>query len=752
MTEPLSTKAGLDVADFVAGVRTINTSMRVLDSDFKKNAAALGDWSKSATGMEERIKFLNNSIDLQRQKLEKTQSAYETQVKLTGENSKAAQEWLIKVNKATESLNKMEYELGQNEEALKEMGDESQKSAKSVDDLGDKSKKTGNLLGTLKGAVLGVIGVIAALAAGVAIAATAIGGLVFSTANASAELVDMSAKTGISTTRLQELAYVGDQVGTSQETITGSLSRLIRSMSGAQTQIADYSAAQAEAAAKGEAFDGQLGDNAAAFERLGVKVTDSSGALRNSETVFAELITALGKVDNETERDALSLSIFGKSAMELNPLIKAGSDELARLAEEAHKVGAVMSEEDVAAFEAFDDTLSSLQAGLKGTLGTLAASFLPGFQSVFNQAGGYLEQFSAIVRGSDGDLGQVAQGLTGLIGQIIGDVTQQAPQMLQAGLGILQSIITAIVDNLPTMIPAAIGMIQTLLEFIILNLPVIIEAGLQILIALVNGISGALPTLIPAIVQAVITIVQTLAENLPMLIDAALQLILALAQGLIIALPVLIAALPQIIGTILQALVDALPLILEAAGQLIGMLSTGLVAAIPVLVVAIGELIAQASTVFMNFLKGIPEMGKSFVRGMADGISSASGWLYDSVTNLINGMISRIKDLLGMNSPSKVGLDIGSNTIKSVGQGGEAEAASMQQKIARVMNGMVNVMTGTVAMETGLAGAGAGSYMGGGGVQIGDIYVDARGAKDPAAVGQAVGDELVRRLRARGAL
>jgi hypothetical protein len=48
-----------------------------------------------------------------------------------------------------------------------------------------------------------------------------VGGLVFSTAEASAELVDLSAKTGISTTRLQELAYVGEQVGWTHSTDVG---------------------------------------------------------------------------------------------------------------------------------------------------------------------------------------------------------------------------------------------------------------------------------------------------------------------------------------------------------------------------------------------------------------------------------------------------------------------------------------------------------------------------------------------------
>jgi hypothetical protein len=730
--EKLSGELGLDTTDFKAGIAAANRELRVLESGFKAGAASLGDWTKSADGLEMRMESLTKQIDIQKLKVAALRENYEKQVQTHGESSKAAQEAEIKFNKEAETLGKMEAELNQSEKSLNELSGAEKQAGKEADRTSNKMEGLKSVIGSIGGVVKGAIGVIAGLAAGVAVVTTAIGGLVFSTASASAELVDMSAKTGISTTRLQELAYVGDQVGTSQETITGSLARMIRTMSGAQTQFADYSAAQANAAAKGEDFDGQLGDNAAAFDRLGVQVTDSSGALRNSETVFAELITALGKIDNETERDALAMSIFGKSAMELNPLIKAGSDELSRLADEAHKVGAVMSEEDVAAFEAFDDTLVSLQAGLKGTVGTLMASFLPGFQSVFGQAGGYLEQFSAIVRGSNGDLGQVAQGLTGLIGQMIGDVTRQAPEMLQAGLGILQSIITAIVDNLPTMIPAAIGMVQTLLEFIIENLPVIISAGLEILIALVNGISSALPTLIPAITQAIVLIVQTLIENLPALIEAALMLIIALAEGLVAAVPVLAPAIPIIVKAIFDALIAISPMLLDAGLKFIETIVKGSLDNLPIL------------------LQSALDIGKAIVDGVWRGIQNSAAMFTANVKGFFAGIVKAVKDALGIHSPSSIGMDIGDNLVGSVGLGGEKAAVGVKRKLASAMtnltqNMQANLVPGAMPFSTASVGAGRS-------ISIGDIYVDARGAKDPAAVGQAVGDELVRRLRARGAL
>jgi phage-related protein len=494
-----------------------------------------------------------------------------------------------------------------------------------------------------------------------------------------------------------------------------------------------------------------MGAGNKAFDTLGVSIKDANGNLRDSEAVFADTINALGGIQNEAERDALSMEIFGKSAQELNPLIKAGSAELARLSEEAHKVGAVMSEEDVAAFESFDDTLASLQAGLKGTLGTLAGAFLPGFQAIMSQAGGYLAQFSEIVRSSDGDIGQIAQGVGGLVSTIVSDIAGQAPQLLQTGVTILQSIIQSILGALPTLIPAAVNIILTLVQFLISNLPMLIDAGLKAIIALANGIGIALPTLIPAIIQALITIVNTLLANMPMLIDAALQLIMGLAQGLIIALPILIAALPQIIQAILNALIQALPLIYSMAGQLIGMLATGLLAAIPVLLGAVAELIVRLGVTLGEWIKTMPEMGKALLNGIWKGIQDNAGAFFGNIKSFFSNMVGNIKSLLGIRSPSTVMADeVGAFLPAGIGQGFDKQLPTLHKHLAQSMLGLTNNMRMSIPDASGAPATGVSTATGG--VSVGNITisVDARGATDPKAVGDAVSDSVLRKLRSLG--
>lgn len=425
----LSGKLGIDTTDFKTAVRAADREIRVLQSSFKASAASLVDWTKDASGLESRVKTLTSQIDIQKLKVAALAAEHQRLAQENGANSIAAQEAEIKLNKETETLNKMQTELGTTEEELQNMQEGEQEAGDAAEEMGEKVEESSSKMDTLKGAIAGMatvagaaVAAIAALGAAAIGAVGAIGALVFKASDAAGELVDMSLQTGISTTRLQELKFVGNQVGTSLDTITGAQARLVRSMATAQEQQAKFN----QEVAEGKKFsDEEIENRTTAFQKLGVSVTDSTGQLRDNQAVFADVIDALGRITNPTLRDALAMEIFGKSAQELNPLIKAGSLELNRLSQEAHDVGAVMSEEDVNALEAFGDTTAAIQAGLKGLLGTLAAQFLPVFQEVATalQEMFKSEEFKKRVAEISQAISGIVKVITTVIGQLVkGDV------------------------------------------------------------------------------------------------------------------------------------------------------------------------------------------------------------------------------------------------------------------------------------------------------------------------------------------
>lgn len=191
---------------------------------------------------------------------------------------------------------------------------------------------------------------------GIAALAGGLGLLILKTAATADELVALSDKTGISVERLQELKYIGDQTGTSLESVTGAMARLVRSMDSA---------------------DKATSPTAEAFKKLGINVKDANGNMLDSQTVFDQVIDALGKIENPTERDAIAMALFGRSAQELNPLIKAGSKNLRQMSEDARKFGVVLSKEAIQAAADFNDKLGSLKMGIAGASQRITSAFIP---------------------------------------------------------------------------------------------------------------------------------------------------------------------------------------------------------------------------------------------------------------------------------------------------------------------------------------------------------------------------------------
>ena len=150
------------------------------------------------------------------------------------------------------------------------------------------------------------------------------------------DVLTLSAQFGIGTDALQEYMYMSELTDTSVETITGSITKLTKNMQSAS--------------------EGGKGASEA-FKKLGIQVTNSDGTLRDSTEVFNEAIGALGKMENGTDRNALAMQIFGKSAMDLNPLIDVGAEGLAAYAEEAHNVGYVLDNDTLEALGETDDQM-----------------------------------------------------------------------------------------------------------------------------------------------------------------------------------------------------------------------------------------------------------------------------------------------------------------------------------------------------------------------------------------------------------
>lgn len=169
-------------------------------------------------------------------------------------------------------------------------------------------------------------------------------------------ILTLSQITGFDTQSIQELQYASELIDVSFDTIKGSITKLTNNMQTAQSGT------------------GAMADS---FRALGVEVTNEDGTLRNAEATFYDAIDALGKIENATERDAIAMDLFGKSAQELNPLIEQGTETLEAYREEALAVGAVLTGEQLEALGEVDNAYQRLQQTQEAVKQQMAAEMAP---------------------------------------------------------------------------------------------------------------------------------------------------------------------------------------------------------------------------------------------------------------------------------------------------------------------------------------------------------------------------------------
>ena len=355
-------KAGVSLVvendqQFKAALSEVNAGLRVNKQQMQLVAEQTREMDDRQAALQQRYEAAQQTLQSYRDKVQVLQQAYENSARREGEASKTTMQWRA-------SLISAQTEVAKQESLLRDLSSEQEAARKSTTSLADVVNGLSHALGIslppgLQTAVDKLDGFSASGAAAVTVVGGLVGALASSTMDMSKtadDLLTLSTQTGLTTDQLQEFEYASELVDVSTDTLQGSLVKLTNNMQTAATGT---------------------GSAAEAFKTLKVKVADSQGHLKNNYDVFLQTIDALGKMKNETERDALAMDIFGKSATDLNPLIEAGSGKLKELAEQAHEVGYVVDNETLQSFGELDDAIQKLDKQGDAVKRSFAEALLP---------------------------------------------------------------------------------------------------------------------------------------------------------------------------------------------------------------------------------------------------------------------------------------------------------------------------------------------------------------------------------------
>ncbi len=283
----------------------------ILEQEFKLAAEKAKSFSGETELLTMNSKMLTEKIAQQAEKVNITKRAYD-EAKKSGELNE-------------KQLNDLYSAYLQNETALEKLNNELQANNEKLDQLetgaesfGDAIRNMASTLGVdINPAVENLASKFDGLDKNMGTAiltlgtvVTAFAGMTISAASTAQEMKTLSSVTGLSVESIQKFEYASTELNVSMDSLNDALKEITN---------------KAMEAKNGSEELGEI------FKKLGVRVTDTQGNLISAEETFYSTIDALGKITNETERDAIAMKLFGEEARRLNPLIEAGSGRLREL-------------------------------------------------------------------------------------------------------------------------------------------------------------------------------------------------------------------------------------------------------------------------------------------------------------------------------------------------------------------------------------------------------------------------------------
>ena len=365
-------------------------------------------------------KLLGNQIKNTKEKLDKLKEAQETMDK-NGVDKNSDQYMALQ-----REIISTENELSN----LKKASDETSAAMSGIAQAADKVSKGANKVAKATKKV-------SAAAAG---ALGALGGLALKTAKDADELKTLAQQTGFTVEELQKFQYASDLVDVSLDDIVGSARKLKKAVASDSDEL----------------------------KKLGVKTKNADGTFRDINDIFYDTLEALGKIDNETERDTVAMAIFGKSADELAGIVDDGGKALKALGDEAEAAGLIMSEDTVSSLNDVNDQIDKLKAKSAAQLAQTGAKALEVLSPILEKVLGFIDNILT-------KLGELTPEQMQTIMTILAVVAAISP------LASLIGKISGLVAKLPTIISS----VSSALSFLAANPLALVIAGVVALVALI---------------------------------------------------------------------------------------------------------------------------------------------------------------------------------------------------------------------------------------------------------------------------
>jgi hypothetical protein len=389
-----------------------------------------------------------------------------------------------------------------------QVSDGLRKAEKRLQLFGEKVKEIGSAVAMAGAAVSAFGGAIVGMAAASVAAFTSIAG----------DFSDLAAQTGLSVELMSELETALKDAGTTAADFASSVVKLRKNIFEASTGAKPM---------------------VEALDALGLKAEDLINL--SADEQFLMIADALSKMKNPTERMALAMQLFGKSAFKMMPLLDAGADGIEAFREQARQMGFSLSGETAAAadtlgtnIEILKDQIGRIAVAIGETLLPVASAFVTLMQQIVGRVVEFVRQNEGLVLGVlAAGVGLLALGTTvGIVGA--GIVALGAAITATATVtGALASAASFVAAGFAGIVPAATAAWAAVTGPVVLAIAGIAAVGIGI--AYATGLLGQMASSFGALWDTAIGFTDDLREAWGAVADAVAANDFALAGEIAIA-------------------------------------------------------------------------------------------------------------------------------------------------------------------------------------------------------------------------
>lgn len=317
-------------------------------------------------------------------------------------------------------------------------------------------------------------------------------------------------------------------------------------------------------------------DMCAVMDDLGLSFYDSEGKMISLADQVAMLQKSFVGLTDEEKQNALTV-LYGTSSLSgMLALIDAGPEKLSTLTKSFEDCDGAAAE----MAETMLNNLSGAVENLSGSAETLGLSIYDSLKEPLKEAvvmvDGYVAQMQEAF--NDGGFEGLVSSVGDVLSQVVDEIVNIAPVIIDAGASLLQSLVDGLISNAPSLASAAIDLGNTLVGAFSSLTASLLQLGVELVAAMCSGFRDNSSSLALTVTEAISSIIEVVVSSIPTLIEAAGNVVLGVAE----ALPTILAVLPE---TVVTVLVESIPLLLEAVSSIVSSIAE----ALPGLVVTIVE-------------------------------------------------------------------------------------------------------------------------------------------------------------------